>query len=258
MDRINDLVAMANTLADIAENTVKQFFRSEFSMTLKESLSPLVTQADLAIEAQVREYLAKEVPEHAILGEEYGKGGAESEYLWVIDPIDGSSAFSCGKPTFTTLIALLERGKPIIGVINQPILKERWCGVAGRKTVFNNHVCDTGEVSKSGVIRISCTTPFMFDAGGWKKFEKLKRTCTVSSFGGDGYSYGLLASGFVDVVMEADLQIYDISSAIPIINGAGGCITDWLGNDITLDTFKGTAIATRNRSLHEKVLAIIN
>ena len=247
---MKDFVSVAETLADISSEISRKFFRSEFDIAIKESSSPLVTQADFAIETEMRKYLAEKLPNHSILGEEYGRNSAESEYLWVIDPIDGTSAFSCGKPTFVTLIALLKSGKPILGIINQPILKERWRGVEGTATVFNGRVCSTGEVSKSGIIRLGCTSPSMFNAQELEKFNKVKGISTITSFGGDGYLYGLLASGFMDIVMETDLKIYDIASAVPIIKGAGGCITDWKGNDITLETFKGDAIATRNGEVY--------
>jgi len=257
MTDITNFITVANTLADISEGIARKYFRAEFDMALKEKISPLVTQADFEIESEIRKYLAKELPTHGVLGEEYGKTEAQSEYAWVLDPIDGTSAFGCGKPTFVTLIALLKSGKPVLGIINQPILKERWLGVEGWSTVFNGRVCSTGEMSKSGVVRINCTTPLMFNAGQWEKFNKLKQISTATSFGGDGYAYGLLASGFIDIVMEAELEIYDVAAIIPIINGAGGCVTDWQGNEITLETFKGDILATRNRALHDRVLEVI-
>jgi inositol-phosphate phosphatase/L-galactose 1-phosphate phosphatase/histidinol-phosphatase len=248
---------IAHTLADKAGEIARQYFRKDFDMALKDSLSPLVTQADLAIEMSLRNYLGKVLPEHGILGEEYSDKTTSSEYVWVIDPIDGTSAFGCGKPTFSTLIALLKNGVPILGVIEQPILKERWCAVQGESALFNNMPCMTGAVSKSGIIRINCTTPFMFNESEWKVFKNLKKLGTATSFGGDGYAYGLLASGFIDIILESDLKIYDIAASIPIINSAGGCITDWQGREITLDTFNGTALAARNSVLHAQALEII-
>ncbi len=258
MNTLEDFIKIANDLADIARSISMKFFRQDFDMVLKESLSPLVTQADLEIEKSLREYLFNKFPNHGILGEEYENQQTQSEYLWVIDPIDGTSAFSCGKPTFSTLIALLQNGVPIIGIIEQAFLRERWLGVTGRRTTFNGENCNVGEVSKSGIVRMNCTTPFMFNETQWLKFIKLKQIGTTTSFGGDGYAYGLLANGYIDIIMEADLKIYDIAPMIPIITNAGGIITDWQGNEILFETFKGTVLATRNKELHNKALRIIN
>ena len=254
---INNFIAVAETLADISADISRKYFRSKFDMAVKESSSPLVTQADFEIETAIRKYLAQELPNHGILGEEYGQNNVESEYLWVIDPLDGTSAFSCGKSTFVTLIALLKSGKPILGIINQPILKERWRGVEGWSTVFNGQVCSTGEVSQAGIVRLGCTSPLMFNAQELEKFNKVKGISTITSFGGDGYLYGLLAGGFIDIVMESDLQLYDIAAVVPVIKGAGGCVTDWNGNDITLETFKGNVIATRSTNMHNTVMGVI-
>lgn len=252
---MENLFKIANHLADEAALLSTQHFRQERRTMLKSDLSP-VTAVDFAIELALKEYLRQTLPDHGIWGEEYGRQISSSEYSWVIDPIDGTASFACGKPTFCTLIALLKNNLPIIGIIDQPITQERWCGVVQQRTTLNRQPCVRQE--QSPILRLSCTTPLMFDAQQWEKFLLVKTQASITSFGGDGYAYGLLASGLIDIIFEANLKPYDVAALIPVIEGAGGVITDWQGNAIDIDNFNGTVLATTNQALHEKFLELIN
>ena len=209
------LLATAHELAEIAGEIARSYFRkNKIDMSLKNA-KYLVTEADLKIENELRKYLNLTYPDHSILGEEYGINSKNSEYLWVIDPIDGTTSFICGKPTFCTLIALLYKNKPILGLIDQPINKERWVGEGGKISKFNDVECHNN-LQGSGLLRLNCTTPMMFSANQRKIFELVQSIVDISCYGGDGYAYGLMASGHVDIIMEADLQFYDVAALIPV------------------------------------------
>lgn len=246
------LLIAAHEMANIAGEISKSYFRKKIDVLLKSPKSA-VTEADLKIEKTLREYLKVNYPDHSILGEEYGSTETDSEYLWVIDPIDGTTSFTCGKPTFCTLIALLYRNEPTIGIIDQPIIKERWVGLADEKTTFNgvkcSHFCDNPDF-----LRLNCTTPLMFSEEERKVFELIQDKVEISAYGGDGYAYGLLASGYIDIILEADLKFYDVAALIPIIKGVGGKITDWDGNEIDSRGFDGRVLATRDTAIHQKIL----
>lgn len=255
MENIENFVRIAHYLADRAAQLSKQYFRQQKQALLKQDHSP-VTEADLAIEYAIKKYLGEMLPNHGIWGEEYGLQQTHSEYLWLIDPIDGTTSFACGKPTFCTLIALVKNDLPILGIIDQPIMQERWCGIWQQPSTYNGTPCVTK--MQSGMLRLSCTTPLMFNAEQWEKFLLLKAHASIISFGGDGYAYGLLASGLIDVIFEANLKPYDVAALIPIIQGAGGVMTDWQGNNIKLNQFNGTVLATAHPQLQEKFLKLIN
>ena len=195
-------------------------------------------------------------PNHGILGEEYGIKNESSDYLWVIDPIDGTTSFSCGKPTFCTLIALLYKNEPVLGIVDQPINKERWVGEFGKMTQFNNRPCfnDPRDIS---LLRLNCTTPMMFSKKQRKIFEFIQTLADISCFGGDAYAYGLMASGYIEIIMESDLKFYDVAALIPIIKGAGGIITDWCGAEIYKENFNGTVLAAQTPEIHRKIISMI-
>lgn len=252
------IIKISHRLADVSGEIARHFFRKTFSFSLKDDASP-VTEADLKIETAIREIISQEFPDHAVLGEEQGLNSTGSEYLWVIDPIDGTAAFATGKPLFTTLIALVHKGDSLLGIINQPITHERWLGIKGQPPLYNGMPCRA--ISQSNPIRISlnCTTPAMLKTvSGKQKFEKLKEHVSMVTYGGDAYAYGLLASGHLDAIFEADLKYHDVAAIIPIINGAGGIITDWEGRAIQRDKYDGTCLAAANRELHTKFLRVIN
>jgi histidinol phosphatase-like enzyme (inositol monophosphatase family) len=238
---IMNFLKLAHELADQAAAIARSYFRAPVEITLKTGGYP-VTAADLAIEAALRQTIMATFPTHGILGEEYGEAPFQGEYLWVIDPIDGTTSFACGKPTFCTLIALLQNGKPILSIIDQPITRDRWVGQEGKPTTWNGIPCVTR--TQPGRIRFSCTTPAMFKTAEERTmFDRISSQASVISYGGDAYAYGLLAGGCIDLILEADLQYYDIAALIPIIEGAGGVITDWEGQALNRENFKGKVIA---------------
>jgi inositol-phosphate phosphatase/L-galactose 1-phosphate phosphatase/histidinol-phosphatase len=256
---MEDFLEFANYLADTSGIIAKKYFRQNIKIDIKgEISSPAVTKADLEIEKTFRNEIAKKFPEHNILGEEFDKTTNNSKYTWVIDPIDGTTAFICGKPLFTTLISLFEDGESILGIVDEPISNERWCGAKGKQTTLNNIPCFTNKNPDLKALRLNCTTPFMFSESEYKKYELVAKISKIKSFGGDAYAYALLSSGFIEIVLESDLKIYDVAPLIPIIKGAGGIITDWQNQEINLKDFNGTALASCNKEIHKMVLNTIN
>ena len=247
----------ANYLADQAALISQKYFRQQIPVDSKAGNYP-VTIADREIELSLRELIKTNFPDHGIIGEEYANTDEEKPWCWVIDPIDGTVAFTAGKPVFTTLIALIFKGTPVLSIIDQSITKERFLGVYGESAFLNGHKLKTSYKTDLDTARLNATTPYMFISDYEKaKFDVIRRKVKVTSFGGDAYAYGLLAAGHIDIIMEADLQYYDVAALIPIIEASGGIITDWQGNTITRK-FNGQCLASANPILHKKVLEQIN
>lgn len=193
-----------------------------------------MTVADRAAEQAMRALLSETFPEHGVFGEEFGfSAGDDSDWTWVLDPIDGTKSFITGKPLFGVLVALLYRGRPVLGLIDQPVLRERWLGRMGQRTTLNGEELrarDCGELSEAYMY---ATTPHMFEGWTAPAFDALRQQVRVPLYGCDCYAYGLLAAGHCDLVVEATMMPYDYCALVPVIEGAGGVITDWQGGPLT-------------------------
>lgn len=252
-----EFLKFANYLVDEAAVIARKYFRGSLIIDSKDNSTP-VTIADREIELKLRELINQNYPEHSIIGEEYGDKQSISQYCWVLDPIDGTVAFSTGKPTFTTLVALLKDNNPVLSIINQPISNERFIGEVNHRATLNHHVIKTSQTEKLSESRLNATTPYMFLTDYEKQsFDKLRKQVRLTSFGGDAYSFGLLASGHIDIILEADLQYYDVAALVPVIEASGGVISDWQGNVLT-KSFNGQCLASANKELHIQVLELIN
>lgn len=230
---MQEFIDLANHLADEAGNIAQHYFRRPFEITQKDDESP-VTIADKTIELRLREIIEKERPEDGIWGEEFENKDGKNDYTWVIDPIDGTKPFTIGRPTFGTLIALCKEGAPILGVIDQVILGERWVGVEGQPTTFNGTKCKTRSCNRLTDAICVSTAPGMFDKMAADFINQWREACRFIVWGGDCISYGLMALGHVDAIIEAEMQPHDYLALVPIIEGAGGKITDWQGKPLTL------------------------
>ena len=211
---------VAGRLADTAARIAMKYFRRDLAVDDKTDLSP-VTGADREAEAAMRDILGAAFPEHGIYGEELGKVRIDAEYVWVLDPIDGTQSFVTGKPLFGTLIALTRRGVPVLGVMDAPALNERWIGIAGRPTTFNGAPARVRGCAELGQAWLYATSPQMFPGGDFDAFERLRARVRRAVYGAECYAYGLLASGHVDLVAEATMQPYDFLALAPIVTGAG-------------------------------------
>lgn len=251
---MQEFTALANTLANAAGKVVRQYFRQGFETVTKDDASP-VTVADRNIELRLREIIERERPQDGILGEEFGSKESRNGLTWVIDPIDGTKSFVIGRPTFGTLIALCEDGVPVLGVIEQAIQKERWIGAKNLPTTFNGKTVRTRKCPSLKEACCGSTTPAMFE-GLPPVYERFDRKSKMMAWGGDCYMYGLMACGFMDVAVEASLSPYDFCALVPVIEGAGGKITDWEGKPLTLNSGK-TVVAVGDPGLWEEVSSLL-
>ncbi len=248
-------VALAQTLADQSGNVLRRYFRQPLAIDAKADLSP-VTIADREVETLLRSAIEAAFPGHGILGEEFGAVRTDAEYVWVIDPIDGTKSFMTGKATFGTLIALTRRGSPILGIIDQPITRERWLGTAGQPTTLNGAPISVRPCARLADASLYATTPQMFVGGDAVAFERLMKAVKYPLYGADCYAYGLLASGFTDLVCEASLQPYDYCALVPVVEGAGGVMSDWEGRPVTIAS-GGRVLAAGDAALHGAALALL-
>src|SRR5262249_21813914 len=229
-----DFSAFVNELATVSGETILPFFRTALSIEDKGrpgGFDP-VTAADHAAETAMRTLIRRTFPDHGIIGEEYGKERADAEYVWVLDPIDGTKSFISGMPPWGTLIALLRSGEPVFGMMNQPFTRERFSGNGGRA----HYRGPTGErdlrvraCTDLAKAVLFTTSPLLMNAYGRETFGRVEKTVRLSRYGGDCYAYCMLAAGHVDLVIETELKPYDVLPLVPIIVGAGGIITTWEG-----------------------------
>ncbi|MET0249128.1 MAG: histidinol-phosphatase [Sphingobium sp.] len=247
-----DDLALANRLADAAGAAIRPFFRARYDTDYKSDKSP-VTEADRAAEAAIRAILEKERPADGIIGEEYGAVREDAERVWVLDPIDGTKSFIGGRPIFGTLVALMQAGWPTIGIIDQPIARERWAGMMGQPTTFNGQPVTTRACRALDEAILASTAPQLFPGCSGEHFSILARQCRDTLWGGDCYNYGLVASGHVDIVVEAGLKLHDLAALVPIVEGAGGRMCDWAGEPLTADS-DGQVIALGDSARLDDVL----
>jgi len=247
-------ISLANRLADAAGAAIRPFFRSDFSHEAKGDASP-VTEADRAAEAAIRSILDAECPHDAIIGEEYGEKPGTSGRTWVLDPIDGTVSFMAGRPIFGTLIALLDDDWPVLGVIDQPISRERWVGATGRETTLNNRPVRTRSCRSLVDATLASTGPQYFGEHDAEHFMTLaaKTAHKRMVWGGDCYNYGLLATGQIDLVVEAGLKLHDFAALVPVIEGSGGLMCDWTGEPLHAES-DGRVIALGDSARLEDVL----
>ncbi len=232
----DSFIAAAEDFADAAGAVIRPLFRSALLVEAKGDASP-VTQADRDAEEAIRALIAQRFPDHGVIGEEHGTDRADAEWVWVLDPIDGTRAFVTGRPLFGSLIGLLHRGVPVLGVIDQPVTGERWVGVQGRATRFRAPIGGTPACRPCGSVgqaELSCTSPDMFDDALRPGFERLRGAARRVTWGGDCYAYGLLAIGLVDIVVDATMKPWDWAALVPVVEGAGGRVTGWRGEALTL------------------------
>ena len=226
------MITLANQLADASGAVIRRYFRSPFDIEHKGDDSP-VTIADRGAEEAIRAILSEQRPDDGVIGEEYGADRPESDLVWVIDPIDGTRSFVIGRPVFGTLISLQYEGTPVLGVIDQPILGERWIGAHGRQTVFNGNPIAVRSCPGLEQAHVATTSPHQFKADDRDRIFALGEAVASMIYGDDCYNYAGVASGWVDGVVEDGLKLHDFSALSPVVSGAGGIMSDWSGNPLT-------------------------
>ncbi|MEZ5980075.1 MAG: inositol monophosphatase family protein [Planctomycetota bacterium] len=247
---LEPLVQVANRLADRARETVIDRLDAGFHVRTKGDGS-IVTEVDLAVEASMRELLDELRPQDGVHGEEYGGDATKHEWCWTLDPIDGTRAFAAGIPTFVTLIGLFHRGLPVVGVIEQPLVRHRWVGARGAATLFQGRPAKVRACDGLASAVLGSTGPqFLRGDGVRERFERLAAEVRDVQWGGDGYLYGALARGGIDLVVESGLQVHDFCALVPVVEGAGGRMTDWRGEPLDAES-AGDVLACGDARLFE-------
>jgi myo-inositol-1(or 4)-monophosphatase len=255
-----DFAAFVDELATVSGETILPFFRTALSVADKGrpgSFDP-VTAADHAAETAMRTLIRRTFPSHGIIGEEYGNDRADAEYVWVLDPIDGTKSFISGMPAWGTLIALLRGGEPVFGMMNQPFTRERFSG-DGAKSQYRGpagardlRVRACAELSEAVLFT---TSPLLMKEADRAMFGRVEQAVRLSRYGGDCYAYCMLAAGHVDLVIETELKPYDVLPLVPIIAGAGGMVTTWEGG---APNAGGRIVAAGDKRVHAAALAMLN
>ena len=254
------LMTFAHRLADAAASQTLKHFRTGHAVDNKPghwSFDP-VTIADRDAEKVMRDLIADSFPEHGILGEEHGQTASASGLTWVLDPIDGTRSFIMGMPIWGTLIGLTDKSTPILGMMDQPYTGERYAGFgdrAERRDRNGTARLATRPCRELGEAILCATDPAMFKHQAERSaFDRVAERVKLRRFNGDCYNYCLLAAGSVDLVIESSLQIYDIAPLIPIIEAAGGIVTDWAGGSAAKG---GQVLAAATRDLHQQALELV-
>ena len=251
----DELVAFAGRLADASGGIARRYFRSGLGIEIKPDKSP-VTAADREAEAEIRTLIGAQYAAHGVIGEEYGADRPEAEFVWILDPIDGTKSFITGRPTFGTLIALLRRGRPVLGVIDHPALGERWVGAAGHPTVMNGKPVRTRACADLAMAALSASSPHYFRDSAAAPFERVRLAARQVLYSGDCYAYGMIASGWSDAHVDAKMGIYDYLAAVPVIEGAGGAMSDWEGKALTM-TSGDRVVAVGDKRLLDPVVRLL-
>jgi histidinol phosphatase-like enzyme (inositol monophosphatase family) len=255
---LDRFLAAAEAAADVAGAVVRPFFRTGFAIDTKSDRTP-VTIADRTAEQAMRAVLAERFPDHGVLGEEFGLDRPEAALRWVLDPIDGTRAFVSGRTTFGTLIALLDSETPVLGVIDQPVTGERWIGVAGRKTTFRGPFGGRPGCRPCASLsqaELSCTSPEMLGADQ-PRWDRLAGAVRRNYWGGDCYAHGLLALGQIDVIAETTMNLWDWAALVPVIEGAGGRVTDWQGQALRPGG-DGRVLSVGDPALLPQIVTLLN
>ncbi len=256
MDCPTEFLALAERLAEASGKIVRRYFRTGVEIITKSDSSP-VTIADRETEAALRQMVKLAYPDHGLMGEEFPPERADAEFVWIFDPIDGTKSFITGRPFFGTLIALLHQGKPILGVIDHPALGERWIGAAGHPTTFQGKPVRVRTCADLGKAVLAASSPHMFGSlAAAEAFARVQRQAGLTLYGADCYAYGLVASGFHDIVVEANNGIHDFLPLVPVIEGAGGIITDWDGKPLGVKS-GDKVLAAGDRRVYEAALKLI-
>jgi histidinol phosphatase-like enzyme (inositol monophosphatase family) len=255
-----DFTAFIGRLATASGETILPFFRTSLSIDNKSGgreFDP-VTEADRAAEAVMRRLIKSNFPQHGIVGEEFGVEREDADYVWVLDPIDGTKSFIAGFPIWGTLIALLHKGTPVFGMMHQPFIGERFSGDSGSAQYRGPSGERRLAVRRCASLKdatLFTTSPLLMNEADRTTFGRVSAEARLTRYGGDCYSYCMLAAGHLDLVIETELKPYDIAALIPIVTGAGGIVTTWEGKPAQGG---GRIIAAGDLRVHEAALKLLN
>ncbi len=243
-------------MADASGDILRRYWRAPIIMDRKGDSSP-VTLADREAESAMRALIENNCPEHGIIGEEMGNIRTDAALQWVIDPIDGTRSFVAGYPIFTTLIALTEHGIPVLGIIDQPVSGDRWVATCDEDTTHNGRPCATRDCRALQQAVVVTTSEHYFTPSEAELFDRIGNASANVTLGGDAYAYAMLANGHIDLVVDAQLKPYDFCALVPVVQGAGGVITDWKGAALT-SASEGHVLAAATPELHQHALKLLS
>ena len=250
-----ELLQFASNVADQARRPSLRYFRAGPELLIKADGSP-VTVADRETECLIRDLLSQRYPQHAVIGEEYGWTRSDQPYTWAIDPIDGTKSYLAGAPTYGMLLALLYDGAPVLGIIDIPALDERWCGVVGRATTMNGRPVKSSSCAGVEQAVLTVISPDKLKGDERPAVDALSGMARVCRYSSDGYAHALLASGYLDMVVAVGQQPFDYLAVVSVVEGAGGCISDWAGERLGLDS-DGRVLVTTTAELHREALEVL-
>lgn len=250
-----ELLNFAHRLADASGEMLRAAAMLPPEVGLKADAS-FVTNTDKAIELRLRELIQDAYPSHGIFGEEFGNVNIDAEFVWVLDPIDGTAAFVAGIPVYGTLIGLAREGRPCVGIIDHPITNDRWAGVAGLMAERNGSPIRTRPCRDLKTALGTCSNPDFMNAGELERFTRLRKRLQYVQYGGSCYAYGVLASGRTDLAIDSGLDAFDVIASIAIIEGAGGSASDWHGKNIALG-WSGQIIAAGDDECRKMALEVL-
>lgn len=255
MPTLETYMAFAQTLADTSRAIVHKSLQSPLAFETKSDLSP-VTIIDQQIEQALRARITATYPEHGILGEEYASEKLDAEYVWVIDPIDGTKAFITGMPVFGTLISLTHKGFPVLGIIDHPMTDERWTGLEGHASLYNGQPISCRVCPELADAIVSIGNPESLSQGEAASFAALRKVTKWGIYGGNCYVYGRLAMGRVDISLDSGLDPFDYCALDVVVRGAGGYMSDWEGKRLSIHSGH-RVIATGDATLHKQVVSLL-
>ena len=255
-----DFSEFVDDLATLSGKAILPFFRSALPFENKSAGGAVdpVTEADRAAEAVMRGLIKRVFPGHGVIGEEFECENADAEFVWVLDPLDGTKAFIAGLPLWGTLIGLIRNQSPTYGMMSQPYTGERFFGDGGGSTFRGRdgeRKLKTSRTVALGDATLSTTSPRLFTGTRLEAYDRVEAEVRLARYGYDCYAYCMLAAGHIDLVIEDGLKPYDIMALIPIIEGAGGVVTSWEGGSATGG---GSVVAAANRRLHDAALRLLN
>ena len=252
-----DVIEFAHVLADAAGEIVRAAARSRRVVHHKADASP-VTDVDRAVEVRMRELIAARYPDHGVIGEEFGEDRPGAGHVWVLDPIDGTKAFVVGLPAYGTLIGLARGGRPVLGVVEQPVTRERWTGIDGGGAWRNGERIRTDACERLGDALVCTTSPEYYEGEDALAYRRIVSGSRWRVYGGNCHAFTQVASGFADVALEARIAVYDYCALVPVIENAGGVMSGWRGEPLTIDpTPGGRILAGGNRAVHEAAMACL-
>ncbi len=249
------LLSFANDLADVSRVLLQRAASVQPKVKIKNDLS-YVTQTDKEVEYELRNMIERKFPEHGILGEELGHKNLNAEFIWVLDPIDGTAPFIAGIPVYGSLIALAWQGSPILGIIEQPATNDRWAGIANKIALHNDLPTKVRPCHNLTQAFATCSNPDFMTETQYLLFERIKKQTRYVQYGGACFAYGSLASGNTDLAIDAGLKPHDLFAPAAIISGAGGIISDWNGGQLKLD-MTGEVVACGDPRVHDSALHIL-